>query len=160
MEVNPERSVWCWEHHRAAHRVLYDPTTGAVRRVWTVPPTTPMSQRMAGWVKGSKGSPVAIFTPDRHRVVVQRADVAIDLSNDCVETTRRPGAVWTTLTLRSPSTGAAIRLRELTVAKELRDPMDDGFLGLVENLALHRENRDVVLATWEPDATPDGFAAH
>jgi hypothetical protein len=150
--------LWCWEADRAAHRLLYDTGSGVVRQVWTVPSDTkPFERHMAGVVNRTRRGAVAVFTPDAHSVVVQSAQISIDVSAEDVDVRARRGLLWVTLTLRSRTTGAVIRVRQPRASSALRDPMDGGFLETVMDMATQAENRGVALANWDPSAVPEGW---
>lgn len=153
----PLGPVWCWQWHRAARRLLFDPMTGRITRTWTVPEgTKPFAAPMAGFVKKSLGGPTALYTPDGERVLLQNRREHIDLAEANLEVVERVGRATRSLLVRSPRTGTAIRLRTGRVEESTIDPLDDPWLVTVHRFATSSETRSIAHELWDAAGKPEG----
>ncbi len=142
-------AVWLW--HKGVHvsRWRMDLATGRIVERRTVPADPHFRVTMAGHTKRCATVPVAVFTPDRKRLVVQRRRVRFDLSGPDVTTRQRVIGPVVVLTLRARGQ-RTLRVRDWIWSERLLDPMDDRFLDMIERLA-HRTDSEI---RWDPFAVP------
>lgn len=143
-------AVWCW--HKAVHRRrwLISLGTGRIVARKIVPPDPKMRVAMAGWAKRCATVPVAVFTPDRNHLIVQRRGLQFDLRGPGVSARRRTVGPIVVLTLEAPGQ-RTVRVRDWIWSERFRDPMDDRFIDMIARLA---EQHDFDLAIWNPGGTP------
>lgn len=143
-------SVWCW--HKGVHRRrwLVSLDTGRIARSVTVPPDPRMRVPMAGWARRCATVPVAVFTPDRRHLLVQRRAEQFDLRAPGVTVRRRSIGPVEVLTLDAPGQ-RRIRVRDWVWSERFLDPMDDRFLDMLERLASQPE---FDFTKWDPHGSP------
>ena len=138
--------VWCWRKGVFRDRWLFNTKTGRVTRRVRLAKDCELAT-MAGWAKRCVLKPVAVFTPDNRRVVVQRGRRRVECGAPGTTTSIHPLGLVRSLQVNS-STGT-IRFRDWVWAEPLLDPMDDKFLDMLARII---EAPNFALDRWDADA--------